>query len=205
MHVRTVHLHRAGREVKLARDLDARVPERGQPQNFNLTGRERVFGQRSMQGVQAHSDPWADEHLAPCRSPNGCRQHAVDHLLGDEPDSACGEGTLGEAGSSSIVMTTVCVFGRFLLQPADRHDARSARHVEIEHEHMRLVAQHMPLHSRDVIRFGDHIQALLAIEKTIATNGASARGPRPTQSGSEHPPAPDAPRPDSAPALDVRP
>ena len=85
--------------------------------------------------------------------------------LATNPSSACGEGTLSEDGVVLHRHHHDLRVGRFLLQPADRRDARSARHVEIEHEHMRLVAQHMPRHTRDVIRFGDHVQALLAVEK----------------------------------------
>ena len=74
--------------------------------------------------------------------------------------------------------------GRPLAQPADRLDTRPARHVQIEHQHMRLVTDDVPCYSRHVIRFGDHVHTVLAVEQHPQASGASARDHRPAPHGS---------------------
>jgi hypothetical protein len=52
-------LHRSPGEVELAPDLGARVPERNQPDDLGLTGRQFVPGNCPSNRLKTRRDAWA--------------------------------------------------------------------------------------------------------------------------------------------------
>src|SRR5271167_695075 len=62
---RPVGLDSAWGEMQLARDLHARVPERDQPQDFDLPPGQLVLGKRPVQSVQPARQLWAEVLLTP--------------------------------------------------------------------------------------------------------------------------------------------
>jgi len=48
---------------------------------------------------------------------------------------------------------------------ADRLDARSTGHPQIEHEHMRGMSVHMTHDGREIARLGDDVDACLAVQQ----------------------------------------
>jgi len=53
-----------------------------------------------------------------------------------------------------------------LAQPANCLDARTARHAQVEHEHMRPVTMNVAHGRGQIVCFGDHLYALLALESS---------------------------------------
>ena len=72
--------------MQLSGYLNTRVPERDQPQNFDLAWREGIIGQGAVQGIQPCGYSRADELLAVRRRTNCLRKLTCGQILGDEPD-----------------------------------------------------------------------------------------------------------------------
>ena len=68
--------------------------------------------------------------------------------------------------------------GRGLEDLRDRVEARAARHVEVEHEHVGLVAARRADRGLDVADRGDDLEAVLGLEQQLAGRGARPRGRR---------------------------
>ena len=130
-----------GGEMQLAGDLDARVPERDQSQDFDLARRESVVGERAVQRIQACGDARADELLATCCGANRLRQLAVGAAPSQRtrarPRRTRAARTPGSPPSSS---RTICVSGARSRSWLIASMLDPSGHVQIEHEHVRLVA-----------------------------------------------------------------
>src|ERR1017187_10060346 len=151
--------------MQLAAYLNARVPERDQPQNFDLAWREGIIGDGTVQGIQPRRDSWADELLTARGGANGLRKLTVGQVLGDEPERPCGERALCEHWVLIHRHHDDLCVRRLLTQAADRLYARPARHVQVKDQDLRLMALDMVCDGRQVVCFGDHLDTVLVIEE----------------------------------------
>ena len=107
----------------------------------------------------------ADELLAARGGANGLWKLAVGQILGHEPDCPCGERTLREHRALFHRHHDDLGIGRLLPQAADRLDARPIGHAQVEDQHVRLVGMDMASDGRQVVCFGDHLDAFLVVQK----------------------------------------
>ena len=132
-------------EEELLADLGVGVAERDQPQDLDLALGEVV--RRPGSGRRRGGDPRAEPRVEVGRPPaaraDGLDELGVRGLLEHVAAAPACSASRANAGSSCIVSTTTRVSGDGSRNIGDRVEARRARHVEVEHEHVGPVRAHL--------------------------------------------------------------
>ena len=122
---------------------------------------------------------------SPCAAARtACGSSSSASSLATNPSAPAANARCANTGSSSIVITTIFVSGArsrsrliaSMLDPPGMFRSSTSTCGSMTHD--------VPGHARDVVRFGDHFDAVLAVEQQSAGCGASARGRLPAPPGS---------------------
>jgi hypothetical protein len=151
--------------VQLTSDLHARVAQRNQPQDLNLTHAQLVLRDGPVNLVQPECQVGAHIPLAASGEANRLGQLLIGEILPHEADCSGGQRTLSEHGVLLHRHDHDLRLRRPLAQPSDRFAARTVRHTQVKHQHVRPVPSDMSKDRRQVTGFGDDLDVILAFEQ----------------------------------------
>ena len=159
-------LHRADAQVELVGDLVVGVAERDQAQHVELALGQVAGRAARSRGRGGHAR--AELGVEPGAAAGG--SHRLDQLGAGRllEHVAAGARAQGLARERRVLLHGQDHhrgIGRGLGHGRDRLQARAARHVEVEHEHGWLVAEHGPTRRVDIARLGKDLDVILGLEQ----------------------------------------
>ena len=158
-------LDRADRQIQLLGDLAVRMAERDQSQHIDLALGQVVGRAGGRLAGDAGAERRVEVRLVRGGAADRLDKLAVGRLLEHVAERARGERLAREGRLGLHRQHDDLGIGHLGAQRRDRVEARLARHVEVKHEHVGLMAADVAPRGVDVTRLGDDLESVLALQQ----------------------------------------